>query len=100
MWSGWSCRRTASKPAVENKSRVATLAAWAAYGLAEMAEWIRDGQVKYREHVWEGLEHAPAAFAAMLQGGNFGKALVRVGDDPTTTPALESCRGAGNVLAG
>lgn len=68
--------------------------------LAEMAEWIRDGHVRYREHVWEGLEHAPTAFAAMLQGGNFGKALVRVGDDPTTTPALESSRGAGNVLAG
>ncbi len=51
--------------------------------LAEMAGWLQDGVVKYREDVWEGLENAPKAFAAMLKGGNFGKTLVRVGADPT-----------------
>jgi NADPH-dependent curcumin reductase CurA len=50
--------------------------------LAEMAEWIRQGLVKYREDVWDGLETVPEAFAAMLQGGNFGKTLVKIGDDP------------------
>jgi NADPH-dependent curcumin reductase len=34
--------------------------------------------VKYREDVWEGLERAPEAFAAMLRGDNFGKTLVKV----------------------
>ena len=51
--------------------------------LAEMAEWIQDGAVQYREDVSDGLETAPAAFAAMLKGGNFGKTLVRVGNDAT-----------------
>ena len=51
--------------------------------LSEMAAWIRDGRVKYREDIWDGLRQAPAAFAAMLAGGNFGKTLVRVGNDPT-----------------
>ena len=51
--------------------------------LSEMAAWMRDGRVKYREDVWAGLEQAPTAFQAMLAGGNFGKTLVRVSDDPT-----------------
>ena len=51
--------------------------------LDEMAGWIRDGRIKYREDIREGLDQAPAAFSAMLAGGNFGKTLVRVSDDPT-----------------
>ena len=51
--------------------------------LAEMADWVRDGKVKYREDLWPGLESAPRAFRAMLDGDNFGKTLVGVGDDPT-----------------
>ena len=51
--------------------------------LDEMADWMRDGRVIYREDIREGLEQAPAAFTAMLAGGNFGKTLVRVSDDPT-----------------
>ena len=31
----------------------------------------------------DGLENAPDAFLAMLSGGNVGKALVRIGDDPS-----------------
>jgi len=46
--------------------------------LAEMGQWVKDGLVKYREDVWEGLDQAPRAFSAMLKGDNFGKTLVRV----------------------
>jgi NADPH-dependent curcumin reductase CurA len=51
--------------------------------LSEMAAWIEDGLMVYREDVWEGLERAPDAFSAMLNGGNFGKTLVQVSEDPT-----------------
>ena len=51
--------------------------------LSEMAGWVADGKVRYLEDMREGLETVPAAFAEMLKGGNFGKMLVRVGDDPT-----------------
>ncbi len=51
--------------------------------LEEMAGWIADGLIVYREDVSQGLESAPDAFAAMLKGGNFGKTLVAVADDPT-----------------
>ena len=67
--------------------------------LAEMAEWIRDGKVKYREVLWRGLEEAPQAFRAMLEGGNFGKTLVAVGEDPTSSPSLDQKRAGNDVLA-
>jgi len=47
--------------------------------IAEVSAYIRDGRLKYRESVTEGLENAPAAFIGMLEGGNFGKTLVKVG---------------------
>jgi NADPH-dependent curcumin reductase CurA len=52
--------------------------------LKEMSGWMAAGKVRYLEDVREGLESVPAAFAEMLRGGNFGKMLVRVGDDPTS----------------
>ncbi len=66
--------------------------------LSEMAEWIRDGRVKYREDLWRGLAEAPRAFRAMLEGGNFGKTLVAVGHDPTSDAALDDRRAGSNVL--
>ncbi|HEV7385156.1 MAG TPA: NADP-dependent oxidoreductase [Phenylobacterium sp.] len=51
--------------------------------LAQMSAWVAAGEVKYLEDIREGLETIPAAFAEMLRGGNFGKMLVRVGEDPT-----------------
>jgi NADPH-dependent curcumin reductase len=52
-------------------------------GLAQLTEWVREGRLRYREDVVEGLEQAPDALAALLQGRNFGKMLVRVGPDPS-----------------
>jgi NADPH-dependent curcumin reductase CurA len=39
---------------------------------------VADGRIRYREDITDGLENAPAAFIGMLQGSNFGKALVRI----------------------
>jgi len=46
--------------------------------LQEMTPLVRDGRIKYREDVVEGLDNAPAAFIGLLEGRNFGKLLVRV----------------------
>jgi NADPH:quinone reductase len=43
-----------------------------------LAQWVADGTIRWREHVTDGLENAPAAFIGMLNGENRGKALVRV----------------------
>jgi len=44
----------------------------------EMAQWVKSGQLRYREEVASRLEDAPAALTRMLQGGNLGKTIVRV----------------------
>jgi NADPH-dependent curcumin reductase CurA len=49
----------------------------------DMTGWVTQGRVRYREDVVDGLENAPAAFRGLLRGRNFGKLLVRVGEDPT-----------------
>jgi len=46
--------------------------------IRDMAQWIRDGRIKYREDIVDGLENAPQAFIGLLQGKNFGKLIVRV----------------------
>jgi hypothetical protein len=51
--------------------------------LKDCGGWLREGRLKHREDVVAGLEKAPEAFIGLLQGKNFGKLLVRVGEDPT-----------------
>lgn len=49
----------------------------------DMGEWIRTGQVKYKEDIVQGIENAAEAFLGLLKGKNFGKLLVQVSEDPT-----------------
>ncbi|MGE0766516.1 MAG: NADP-dependent oxidoreductase [Hyphomicrobiaceae bacterium] len=46
--------------------------------LDQLMSWYREGRLKYRETVAEGIEQAPAAFINMLSGGNVGKQVVRL----------------------
>lgn len=50
-------------------------------GRARLTRWVQEGRIKYREDVVEGLENAPSAFAGLMEGKNFGKQLVRIGQD-------------------
>jgi len=47
--------------------------------LENMGAWLREGRIKYREDVVEGLENAPGAFLGLLAGRNFGKLVIKVG---------------------
>ncbi|ACA18796.1 Alcohol dehydrogenase zinc-binding domain protein [Methylobacterium sp. 4-46] len=46
--------------------------------LRDVAEWLRDGRIRYREDIVEGLEQAPEAFIGLLKGRNFGKLVVKL----------------------
>jgi len=51
--------------------------------ITDMSGWLRDGQVKYREDITDGLENAPRELIGLLRGENFGKKIIRVSPDPT-----------------
>ena len=60
---------------------------WNDYGprygefFTQMSEWVDAGKIRYREDIVDGLENAPQAFIGLLEGKNFGKLVVRVGED-------------------
>ncbi len=49
---------------------------------ADMAKWIAEGRIKWKETIVEGIENAPRAFIGLFKGENFGKMLVKIGPDP------------------
>ncbi len=49
--------------------------------LRRLTAWVRDGRLKYKEDVVDGLENAPRAFMGLMRGENFGKLLVRVSEE-------------------
>ncbi|WP_256077366.1 NADP-dependent oxidoreductase [Massilia sp. YIM B04103] len=46
--------------------------------LREMGGWVAEGKVRLREDIVDGLDAAPAGLIGLLEGRNFGKAVVRV----------------------
>jgi NADPH-dependent curcumin reductase CurA len=44
----------------------------------DMIPWIREGKIRWRETVEDGIENAPAAFLNLFSGQNLGKQLVRL----------------------
>ncbi|MES1202141.1 MAG: NADP-dependent oxidoreductase [Pseudomonadota bacterium] len=46
--------------------------------LAEMAQWVKDGRIKWEETIENGIENAPAAFLKLFSGANTGKMLVKL----------------------
>ena len=47
--------------------------------LKDMSAWLKEGKVKYREDVTDGIENAPRELIGLLKGENFGKKIIRVG---------------------
>lgn len=49
-------------------------------GITELSQWVREGKLKYRETITEGLENTPRAFLGLFHGDNMGKQLVKVAE--------------------
>lgn len=47
-------------------------------GIKQMAQWIKQGKMKHRESIVQGLENAPKAFLGLFTGQNIGKQLVQI----------------------
>jgi len=48
--------------------------------LKQLTRWLKEGKLKYREDVAQGIETAPQAFIGMLHGKNLGKQLVQLSE--------------------
>jgi NADPH-dependent curcumin reductase CurA len=44
----------------------------------QLRAWVQDGSLRYRTHIFEGLEAAPDALNAMFTGENIGKIVVKL----------------------
>ncbi len=50
-------------------------------GRRRISRWIKEGKMKYKEDVVEGIENAPTAFIGLMRGENFGKLLIKVSEE-------------------
>ena len=48
--------------------------------VARLAEWVRQGRLRYREDIIEGIESCPDAIAGLYRGENLGKRLIHLRD--------------------
>jgi len=48
--------------------------------IGRLAAWVRDGRLRYREDVADGIEHCPGAIAELYRGENLGKRLIKLHD--------------------
>ena len=53
-----------------------------AEALTAMSDLIENGELKLKEERYEGIERMPEAFCGLFRGENFGRRVVRVGEEP------------------
>ena len=46
-----------------------------------MMQWLKEGKINYREDLVEGFDNTVDAFIGLLEGKNFGKLVIKVGED-------------------
>jgi NADPH-dependent curcumin reductase len=46
--------------------------------IGDLVKWIREGRLRYREDVLEGIESAPGSIAKLYSGANSGKLIIRL----------------------
>lgn len=46
----------------------------------QLVQWIKEGKIKYRESIIDGIENAPDGLKGLLRGENFGKQLVHIAE--------------------
>jgi NADPH-dependent curcumin reductase CurA len=68
---------------ISRRARMEGFISWDSWGrFAEitgvLGEWVADGRLQHRSHVFEGLDAGPEALNAMFLGENIGKVVIRV----------------------
>ena len=46
--------------------------------IVRLADWLRQGRLRYQEDIQDGIEACPGAIARLYRGENRGKSLIRL----------------------
>ncbi len=49
--------------------------------IQDVGQWVKEGKIKSKETIVDGVENAPGAFIGLFSGDNFGKMIVKLGED-------------------
>ena len=68
---------------IARRARMEGFISWDSWGrwaeiTGQLRAWVSDGSLRYRTHIFEGLDAAPDALNAMFTGENIGKIVVRL----------------------
>lgn len=66
-------------------------------GVAQMAEWLKQGRIQFREEIVDGFENTLEAFLKLFDGTNTGKLMVRVDPDSRFAGARPAIRVGGRT---
>jgi NADPH-dependent curcumin reductase CurA len=47
----------------------------------DLIRWIKEGRIRYREEILDGIEKAPDSIAGLYRGKNLGKCLIKIAED-------------------
>ena len=47
-------------------------------GVQQLATWLQEGKLKYKETIVEGFDNIPQAFLDLFEGKNKGKMVVKI----------------------
>jgi NADPH:quinone reductase len=47
-------------------------------GVTQLAQWLKEGKLAYRQTITKGFENLPKAFIGLFEGENMGKSLVEI----------------------
>ena len=50
----------------------------------DLSNWMREGKIKYKNHIIPGIENAESAIKKLFNGENQGKLIIEVSKDPTS----------------
>lgn len=82
-WDPWPTGPRPERHLLNNAARMQGFLVWDyehryEEAVTRLAAWVRDGRLRYREEILDGIEHAPGSIAGLYLGQNTGKRLIRL----------------------
>ncbi len=82
-WSPWPAGPRVERHLLNKSARMQGFLVWDyehryEEAVSRLAAWVRNGSVRYREEILDGMAQAPDAIAGLYRGENLGKRLIRV----------------------